>query len=236
MSESRPEARVARLRLIQPAQRFGEWLLDQLYPPRCGGCDRRGTLFCDDCLSTLEAPGEVARGVEGIDRTLSAGLFAGPLREAIHKLKYEGDRPLAKPLARFIHFSLEGQQRLLFPEGPATVIPVPLHRERERQRGYNQARLLARELVRLNGLSVATGLVRTRPTRSQVGLGDEARRQNVRGAFAWQGGPVPPVVLFVDDVCTTGATLSECAACLREAGASIILAATVARAADQSKL
>jgi ComF family protein len=221
-----------RVRLVRPARRIGEWLLDQIYPPRCGGCDLRGTLFCEECLSAIEAPGEGLRGVAGIDRTLSAGLFGGPLREAIHKLKYEGDRPLARPLARFIHFCLESEQRLVFAEGPAAIIPVPLHRDRERQRGYNQSRLLAGELVRLNGLTVAAGLVRTRPTRAQVGLDNEERRENVRGAFAWHGEQVPRVVLLIDDVCTTGATLSECAACLREAGASIILAATVARAVD----
>jgi ComF family protein len=109
-------------------------------------------------------------------------------------------------------------------------MPVPLHHHKERVRGYNQSALLSRELSRLTGWPIQTGLVRIKETQPQVGLSAEERQRNVAEAFAWEGGEIDAPVLLVDDVCTTGATLSQCAATLKSAGAAQVYALTVAKA------
>jgi competence protein ComFC len=208
-------------------------LLDAFYPPRCGGCDRRGTWLCAECISLVsEAP---ARGeqVPRLGALVCAGAFVGPLREAVHKFKYECDRPLARPLAALLSGALDRDGSWVDSEGASpTLVPVPLHASRQHRRGYNQAELLARELGALTGWAVRGGLVRMRDTRSQVGLSPEERTANVRDAFEWRVGEPPAFAMLVDDVCTTGATLSECAYALTSAGTRRVVALTVARAAS----
>ena len=142
--------------------------------------------------------------------------FEGAAREAIHALKYEGMFGVAQPLAalmaeRFADWSPE----------PEMIIPIPLHPERVKERGYNQATLLARYLCRRLPLEMdEAALWRTRDTRPQVGLDRLQRRQNVAGAFAANGARISGRrVLLVDDVCTSGATLAAAAESLLENGA-----------------
>jgi ComF family protein len=167
----------------------------------------------------------------GVHGLVCAGDFDGPLRQAIHNLKYENDTPLALPLSEIVHAALEHSpywpdlQRL----APA-IAPVPLHRERERARGYNQSYLLGLELARRTGWPLASNLKRLKQTRSQVGLDSQERAENVRDAFAWEGDAVYPAVLLLDDVFTTGSTLGECVTVVRATGARRIYIATVARA------
>jgi len=107
---------------------------------------------------------------------------------------------------------------------------VPLHERRRRRRGYNQAELLGRELARICGLPVVTGLVRLRDTPAQVGLDRVRRQANVAGAFRWEGKELARrSLLLVDDVATTGATLEACAGALKAAGAGAVIGFTVAR-------
>ena len=211
--------------------RAWDLLLDTVYPPRCGGCDRRGTLFCGECLA-LVTPVEVgAHELERIEALICAGVFRGPLREAIHRLKYESDSPLAKSLASLISDALAGDSRWIADDGePPVIVPVPLHAAKRRARGYNQAELLALGLARLTGWQVQYGLVRVRATRSQVGLDADERAENVRDAFEWPGEDAPARVMLIDDVCTTGATLSESAFALMSKGTEHVFAATVAKA------
>src|SRR5439155_16560359 len=112
-----------------------------------------------------------------------------------------------------------------------SLLAVPLHRDRLRERGYNQSALLARELGRRWALPLAADRhVRLRDTPPQVGLDRPSRRRNVAGAFAWNGPPLAGgAVLLVDDVATTGSTLEACGQALRAAGAGLIEAVTVAR-------
>ncbi len=161
-----------------------ERLLDLLYPPRCGGCDRRGTLLCDDCYSRVKSPYLDAQ-VESIDAFASAGLFKGPLREAVHKLKYYSDTPLCKPLARLLSEALSRDDPWSVLDGnPPMLMPVPLHSHKERVRGYNQSALLARELSRLTGWPIQSGLVRIKETQPQVGLSARgAPAQRSRGVL-----------------------------------------------------
>jgi ComF family protein len=205
-------------------------LLDIVYPPRCGGCDRRGTLLCADCLSAIGAT-VGGHDIERLDAVISAGLFRGPLRSAVHKLKYESDTPLARPLALLISEALAVDDRWIADDGePPTIVPVPLHSSRKRARGYNQSELLANELSRITGWPLDKRLVRVKSTRPQVGLHADERHENVLDAFRWQTEEAPLRVILVDDVCTTGATLSECAFALMSAGTEHIFAATAARA------
>lgn len=228
--------------------------LDLLFPPRCTGCGRRGAWLCPACTAQLRplAPPWCARcgdplhiagarlyaacrvgGPFALDAARAAYAFAGPLREAIHRFKYEGERARAESLGLLLLAPLAALERRGPGDGGAQVsaiVPVPLAAARRRERGYNQAEELARVLARARGALLDTGLARVRPTRPQVGLDREARRANVRGAFAWRGGPLAGRrVLLVDDVMTSGATAEACAAALKAAGASWVGLVAVAR-------
>ena len=151
------------------------------------------------------------------------------MREALHAYKFRGRRALAAPLGDLLLEALEGRPPA---EVPALLVPVPLHPRRERERGFNQASLLAWRVGRAWGVRVRDDvLVRAVATPSQTELDAPARRANVRNAFRLRRPEliVGRHVLLVDDILTTGATLSECARCLREGGAATVGALTVAR-------
>jgi ComF family protein len=156
---------------------------------------------------------------------LAAFAHAGPMRRAIAALKYTGASRLAPILARH---ALPAMQPLLSVSGPAALVPIPVHVERLRARGYNQAELIARELARVTELPVAATIERTRPTTKQHRLNRTARLHNLLGAFT-AAEPSPPVVILVDDIITTNATLEACASVLRDAGAVAVYGFALAR-------
>lgn len=162
-----------------------------------------------------------------IESIRSAAYFEGVLREAMHHLKYRHRSMLAGPLGELMAgcWRREGAD-------VDVAVPVPLHASRLRERGYNQAALLARELARRVNLAVDEDtLVRQWATASQVDLDVSQRRENVRGAFCCCGERLAGRrVLLVDDVCTTGATLEACAVALYDGGARSVRALTLARA------
>ena len=159
--------------------------------------------------------------------TRSWAIFEGPVREALHGVKYRRDVALAEALTchmvPFVH-NLEWHLDI--------VVPVPLSRERKKERGYNQAALLAKPLAWGLGLKYCHGaLARQRDTRSQVGLNVDQRRQNLQGAFtASKSTFAGKAVLVVDDVATSGSTLDACADALWLAGAEKVYGVTLARA------
>jgi competence protein ComFC len=184
-------------------------------------------------LHNTELCGLCRRESFAFDQARTFGWYDGVLGDLIRRFKYDAWLPLAKPLA---HCLREVYGRFAAAGSPATfdlILSVPLHRNRQRKRGYNQAQLLAERLSKL--LNVPFGgkdCVRVRDTQPQTGLRGAERRKNVRGAFAV---PKPErvkgaSVLLIDDVLTTGATLDACAAALRQAGAAEIRALTLARA------
>lgn len=176
-------------------------------PPACGFC--------------TEWPPELAWAASAV------WLEDGPARELVHALKYDGWRSAARPMAAVMARAM--RTRLA---GVGALVPVPLGRRRERERGHNQAAILATALGPLAGLPVAAGgLRRVRETRSQTVLGPSGRWTNVAGAFAAGEGVSGMRVALVDDVLTTGATLAACAAALAAGGAGVIGAVTFARAA-----
>lgn len=213
--------------------RVGRSLLDQLFPPRCVICRQTGSAFCADCLARVQPVGEEARSAfrEGgfpASALRSAGVYAPPLSLAIRQFKYQRRTDLAAILGGLmarhwqscsIHVDL--------------VAAVPLHEKRLRERGYNQAELLAIELCRAARLPLLSSgmLARQRDTEHQVRLGPDERRHNVKGAFVWNGPHLGGLtVLLVDDVATTGSTLEACAEVLMHSGASQVWALTAARA------
>ena len=151
----------------------------------------------------------------------------GRCAAALAALKYSGASRLAPTLAVAAAPALT---RLLDVSGPATLVPVPVHPERLRVRGYNQAALIARELARLARQQFADVLQRTRPTMKQHRLDRAARLANLRDAFAVRAGAsVPARLIVVDDIITTTATLEACASVLVEAGAQEVYGFAVAR-------
>jgi ComF family protein len=156
----------------------------------------------------------------------AAVVFGGPVRLAIHALKYNARLPLARPLAQLLATSLHNQ-----PWQIDALVPVPLHANRQRTRGFNQSLLLARELARQTGLPMWTqALARVRDTPTQTLLGAEQRRENVHAAFRGTEARIKTrSILIVDDVLTTGATLDACAQALVAAGARHVWGLAVAR-------
>ncbi len=218
-------------------------LLDLLFPPRCPACGepsrRDAAPFCDVCCEALLPVPPACRrcGMPGpvdpcgaclasppaFDAVRAGGLFGGPLADAVHAFKYRSRPALAAPLARWLW------RRVGLPPG-AAVVSVPLARRRRRERGYDQAALLADALARAAGAERRrNALRRIRETAPQVGRDREARARNVAGAFA--AGAVSGLdVVLVDDVVTTGATADACARALKAAGARTVSVVSLARA------
>lgn len=162
----------------------------------------------------------------------SAGAFEGLLRELVSRLKYDGDRSLAEPLG---HLLLDAARSWMDVTLYDAIVPVPLHRDRVAERGFNQAFLVTRPLSEELKLPVVVALERTRSTSAQASLEGRARETNVRGAFSVHPRMRTKVarrtILLVDDVLTTGATADACAGALLHAGAARVHVLTVARTA-----
>ena len=230
-------------------------MLDLVFPRHCIGCgrsvDRSRGHICWECFRRIELRESGLCQVCGLkiegritheftcsvcrdhppafDAARSAARFGGVLREVLHQFKYGQATCLCEDLADLLQGCVLAHYAL---EAVDLVVPVPLHGQKQRDRGYNQAALLASALAsRLACPYAGDLLTRTRDTPTQTRLHVAQRRQNVRHAFAvrgpeWVRGRT---VVLVDDVMTTGATLSEVAATLKRAGAWRVWGATVAR-------
>jgi Predicted amidophosphoribosyltransferases len=214
--------------------------LDLAFPAACSGCGREGEPLCSACLPALDARLRLPGGTPiGLPADLPAPLlqlewcapFVGPVRAALHDLKYRGERRLARPLGQAV-----GRRWRRVGEGATLVVPVPVHAERERHRGYDQAALIAAVAAADLGLPCVRALERERATIAQFELGREDRAANVAGAFRLRGPERAAVaaiagrwILLVDDVVTTGATLAACGLALEAAGALGVSAIAVAR-------
>lgn len=197
-------------------------VLVTLFDPVCAACraplsDQRAGPVCGRCWSAIRRP-------PSSDTARAAGIYEGSLRGIVHALKYGGHTSLAGPLGALMR---EAAGDWLT---DAVVVPVPLHPWRSFRRGFNQADLLAGHL----GCPVWRALRRTRLGRPQAGLSAAERSRNVRQDTyvlrrLW-GRPVPPAVVLVDDVMTTGATAAACGRVLEEAGVRRVRVLTAALA------
>ena len=222
-------------------------LLDLLYPPRCAGCQRGGHVLCPSCLAHIPpltsicqrcsapiSPEGICSSCQSAPLKLSGlravSAYQEPLRSYIHALKYDGNTRLAQPLGMLL---VQGYRALGIRAD--CIVPVPLHSDRHRQRGYNHAALLARVCATQTNLPLFENmLIRHRATLSQVGLAHWERQQNVQGAFscapAYANGQLRGrTILLIDDVSTTSSTLEACAAPLFAAGAAAVYALVLAR-------
>jgi ComF family protein len=229
--------------------------LDLLYPPRCEACGKlRREPFCADCLAAVERitppvcelcghPFDpLARGAprcadcrgkrRAFTAARSAAYYTGPLVEAIRRFKYDCQMVLWRPLGGIMVGALtDGAAEALDPATIDVVCPVPLHSSRLRERGFNQSTLLGEVVAVEINRPLKQLLDRTRATLPQVDLPAESRAANVRDAFEprLQEVVAGQRVLLIDDLFTTGATMSECARALRRADAADVRVLTLAR-------
>jgi ComF family protein len=217
-------------------RRGGEYLWRLIFPPRCLTCAvllpaGAEAPLCRSCLSSFIPAGPLCPRCGELlppaapcscipESAPLRGLFAlswyeGAWRQMLHRFKFRGKRSLARPLGSWLG-------RLIREETcwePAFVIPVPLHRRRLRERGYDQAQLLARFAATALGVPLRPLLARIRPTAAQSSLSHHQRQENVRGVFACRRAALPGKrALLVDDIYSTGATMQEAAAVLQKQG------------------
>jgi ComF family protein len=219
--------------------------LDLLFPRWCVGCGREGDFLCSDCIKSLPritpplcpccgrpqlnavlCPVCVgwAASIDGIRAPFK---FDGAIRQAIHELKYNNLRAIAPLLGQWLGDYLNAN-----PLPAEVLVPVPLHRKRLRERGYNQSRLLALELAKLSGLPLVEDcLVRKNYGTPQARTTNvDERRANVADAFSCRDHRLKDKqVLLIDDVATSGATLDACARALKESGAGSVWGLVLAK-------
>ena len=230
------------------AYRFNQIIwggLDLLFPPSCCGCGKLGSLFCRDCQQKLESVPLPVCEVCGLPQNKtgicteceitrptffalrSCTVYKDPARPALLSLKFHGKSGLGPAFARIIAPFLDG-----LGWQADYITPIPISQKRSKERGYNQAELIAYPLARLLGWQFnSSALSRTGHSNSQVGLGAKERRKNVQGVFHAEPHVVNgKTILLVDDIATSGSTLDSASSTLLEAGARKVLALTFARA------
>ena len=227
-------------------------VIDFIFPPTCASCGRVGFILCDDCkadISWLAPPicslcgkpkptpmiecRQCRISSPPLKQIRAATIYRGPVAKVLQRMKYEGYFGLSEELAELM---LEAWPRWEHPLD--LVVPIPLHPERKRKRGYNQAELLVKALSDQIGWQTdSRALVRRKSTKPQVGLSGTERYENVSGAFRVEQDVFKDRrVLLVDDVCTTGATLAAAADTLLTAGAHSVTAYCLTTAASDQDI
>ena len=237
--------------LTERLQQFAETGLDLLFPPTCAGCSKLGTRWCENCQAKVPKIGLPHCELCGLPRRdpgvcqkcvaqpppylkmRSWAVFDFPIQNALHSLKYRRNFTLGTAIAdQITEFVMDLQLPV------DLIIPVPLGRQRLKQRGYNQVALVAQPLARRLNLPYTDQAITKRlENRSQVGLSIAERQENVKDAYlARQDIVCEKNILLLDDVATTGATIGSCSQAIMAAGAKGVYAITIARAISQRDL
>ena len=231
--------------VLPQVAKLGGMALNLLFPQWCIGCGQEGGFICYSCYNSLprimpplcpmcgrpQPSGILCSSCVSwqakLDGIRSPFRFDGVIREAVHQLKYKNLRALAASLARLLNDYL-----VTNPIPGEVLVPVPLHRKRLKERGYNQSSLLARELGKLTSLPVVDGCLtrqRSAPPQARTATVDE-RQSNIANAFVCADNRLQDKrVLLIDDVATSGATLDACAAALKAAGAASVWGLVLAK-------
>ena len=214
-----------------------EALLNLIFPPTCAICGAYGDeIFCQKCAERIKYTGRAAEKFPGefsFDSARSIVVYEGPIKEAIHKLKFRNKKALADPLIELVTIYLDKNCRAF--DDAQLVLPVPLFGSREKGRGYNQSVFFANAVSGYLNIELNENvLVRVRNTKPQFELKRPDRFANVKDAFEIANGEIVKGknIVLVDDILTTGATASECAKVLKSAGAGKVSVLTLARAIE----
>ncbi len=201
-------------------QMLKDFLLNILFPKRCVGCGREGQYICKDCEIFLS---EAAPSTE----VISVWEYEGLMEKLIGKIKLAGCHDIVKELVG----KALGKIELNLPKDAAITF-VPMYKKREKERGFNQTRLIAEGIGESVNKKVLSLLVKTKDNRSQVGLGPSEKTENVKDVFDFREEYIcPKNVLLVDDFWVSGATIKECSKVLQAAGAKNVWGFTLARIA-----
>ncbi len=211
--------------------------LDLLFYGRCPLCDRLSPkILCPSCRCKLQALARSPQPIllPSLPPLIAWGQYEGALKQILVQLKYRHQSKLAIPLGHWLATAWVQQRQ---PSSQAlAVVPIPLHRDRQQQRGYNQASLIAESFCKRTGLPLKhQGLIRQKPTAAQHQLSRQSRRQNLQQAFALGRDLQHPrskttTILLIDDIFTTGATMTAAVETLAAAGISTAALLTVAYA------
>lgn len=242
-----PEHLCFLMRITQKKAQMPEWIwdaIDWVFPPHCLGCGLEGEVICPECYGTIKrVPTNVcpycnayvsklgycpncANRKPAYTQYRAFAYYGGVIREAIHQLKYQNDVGVARVLASYLLKVIQAENWEI-----DLVIPIPLSKRKQEQRGYNQAERLARPVAEALKKPLSTeGLSRIREKASQVDLNVQSRRENVRGVFEAEPAIVKGKrILLIDDVFTTGATLESASQALRDAKSDRVYAVTVGK-------
>lgn len=210
------------------------YVTNAIFPSECVGCKKVGILLCEDCVKGISQSGKTERAF------ISAVFdYQSPIiRKAIWKFKYKNSRGFAKTFAPCLYdeiIGVLGNDLFISGEGKIMLVPVPLHKRRLRERGYNQSELLVKEILKLNGAHIFSDasnmLIRTRETRSQAKSEKRSdRMKNMQNAFFSPSTELARgcTAVIIDDVTTTGATFVDARRALKSAGARSVIACAIA--------
>jgi ComF family protein len=231
---------------MKPSFYIFRGLIDFVYPPICSACENRtngSAPLCRNCLKALRSSLAIELQSGKSDFTFLSGPlhfdgvytgwnFSPELESLVHRVKYQGMKKLGRFLGKMTGRAFQSG---LSPAGSGTggiMVPVPLHKVRLRERGYNQSEWIAKGMGEGMGISVSSSILyRKKQTKTQTKLSAPEREKNVRDAFGAAGPEAVKgkTVFLVDDVITTGATLNACARCLKQAGAARVVGLALAR-------
>ena len=223
-------------------------ILDAVFPPRCLSCNKFGAWVCGECWQKIEliktpicyrcyrlssefklCPS--CHRQQALHRVIVCAHWQASLKKIVYGFKYRRARVVTNLLGGLLSAAI---QSISLTHNNVVVVPVPLHRYRYWQRGFNQAENLARVVAEQNHWPILTTLVRHKPTLPQFGLNKMTRKDNLADAFSLKPGSqallAGKTVIIVDDIITTGVTLNECAKTLRQGGAKEVWGLVLARA------